>query len=33
MSTTLFRNIGQLINVREQEELLRGKALAAPPSD
>jgi imidazolonepropionase len=31
MSTTLFRNIGQLINVREQEELLRGKALAHLP--
>ena len=31
MSTTLFRNIGQLINVREQEELLRGKALAQLP--
>jgi imidazolonepropionase len=31
MSTTLFRNIGQLINVREHEELLRGKALAHLP--
>jgi len=31
MSTTLFRNIGQLINVREREELLRGEALAHLP--
>ena len=31
MSAALFRNIGQLINVREQDELLRGKALAHLP--
>ena len=31
MATTLFTNIGQLINVREQDELLRGKALGDLP--
>src|SRR5688572_23846870 len=31
MGATLFKNIGQLINVREQEELLRGKALGQLP--
>lgn len=31
MGSTLFTNIGQLINVREQDELLRGKALASLP--
>ena len=31
MAATLFTNIGQLINVREQDELLRGKALGDLP--
>ena len=31
MGATLFKNIGQLINVREEDELLRGKALANLP--
>ncbi len=31
MATTLFTNIGQLINVRGQDELLRGKALGDLP--
>jgi imidazolonepropionase len=32
MHTTLFKNIKQLVNVREQNELLRGKALANLPT-
>lgn len=31
MRTTLFKNIGQLVNVREKDVLLRGKALADLP--
>ena len=31
MGTTLFKNISQLVNVREHEELLRGEALAHLP--
>src|SRR5918993_2734531 len=31
MRATLFKNIGQLVNVREKAELLRGKALAQLP--
>jgi imidazolonepropionase len=31
MGATLFKNIGQLVNVREQDTLLRGKALADLP--
>jgi imidazolonepropionase len=31
MRTTLFKNIGQLANVRDQDELLRGHALADLP--
>ncbi len=32
MPTTLFKNIKQLVNIREQNELLRGKALATLPT-